>query len=344
MEYSRLGIVISLIGIPVYLLSLLWILYSNGVRFDIPNETLSVLTQFVTAPLFFSIPWLLFIYLNRERISDSVKHMAETSTIIPIRWRVFYGFTTLIVILALIVPFASPILAVAGGVVLAGRTYFSIESMKQKRRRVKALTVLLLLVFFAGLPTLLLIYFISSYSSLFSKVWGIWGENVGYVYLFSLCIGDALAVGSLLWLIYAGAAEFEFQTYGTYTTRPPAKFIRVLEIAVFAAILYFGRPFPPISGISLGPDKDLIGRVNLVCLVIVGIVFLISTFKGLRRPGSGRSSVWGLIFLIGFLAIELYWHYINYSETSIAPTVAVFGATILFLMMFFIGFLKVRQR
>jgi hypothetical protein len=343
MEYARLGIVALIIGIPVYLWGLLWVLFINGVTFNVPNENVSVLVQFVVAPLFFSIPWILFIYLDRDRVVASIKHMTETSSIIPIRWRVFYGFNTLIVIMALIIPFVSPILAVAGGVVLAGRVYFAIESMKQKRKRTKALIVFLLLVIFAGLPTILLIYFVSSYSTLFDRVWTIWENNVGYIYLFSLCIGDALAVGSLFWLIYAGAAEFEFERFGTYTTRPPAKFIRIFEVIFFALIFYFGRPFPPISGISSGPDRSLIGYVNLGCLAIVGIVFLISTFKGLKRPGSGRSSVWGLLFLIAFLSIELYWHYINYSETSVVPTVAVFGATILFLIMFLVSFRKVGQ-
>jgi hypothetical protein len=343
MEYARLGIVALIIGIPVYLWGLLWVLSVNGVTFNVSNGTISALVQFIVAPLFFSIPWILFIYLDRDRVVASIKHMTETSSIIPIRWRVFYGFNTLIVILALIIPFVSPILAVAGGAVLAGRVYFAIESMKQRRKRTKAFVIFLLLVIFAGLPTILLIYFFSSYTTLFDKVWAVWGNNVGYIYLFSLCIGDALAVGSLFWFIYAGAAEFEFERFGTYTTRPPAKFIRIFEVILFAAILYFGRPFPPIYGISSGPDKDLIGYVNLACLAIVGIVFLISTFKGLRRPGSGRSSVWGLVFLIAFLSIELYWHSSNYG-TSAAPTLAVFGATILFLIMFFISFRKVGQR
>jgi hypothetical protein len=340
MLYSRLFIVLGLVAIPAYLWALMLFLPVGTIRFAINDLTLNALTQYALAPLFFSVPWVLFLYFNRDRLAESLKHMNQTATIIPMRWKVFYGFNTLVILLFFVIPILSPVLAVAGGVVLAGRIYFAAGSLKDKRRRAKALVLFFLLVFFAGLPTLILYYFFSSYGSLSGIIGQTWIGHIDYIYSISLCIGDALAIGSLLWFIYAGAAEFEFQTFGMYLIKTPAKLIRVFEFVLFIVFAYVGLQYIWIPGVIQVPlgGIEAPGRlsiINDICLAIVAIIFLLSTVRGLRRKGE-RNSAWGLIFLIAFLSIEILSHYINY-----LPTVAVFSATALFLVMFFISYRSV---
>jgi hypothetical protein len=340
MLYSRLFIVLGLVAIPAYLWALMLFLPVGTIRFAINDPTLNVLTQYLLAPLFFSVPWVLFLYFNRDRLAESLKHMNQTATVIPMRWKVFYGFNTLVILLFFVIPILSPVLAVAGGVVLAGRIYFAAGSLKDKRRRAKALVLFFLLVFLAGLPTLILIYFFSSYGSLSGIIGQTWFGHIDYIYSISLCIGDALAIGSLLWFIYAGAAEFEFQTYGMYVTKTPAKLIRVFEFVLFIVFAYVGLQYIWIPGVVQVPLGGIgasgrLSIINDICLAIVAVIFLLSTLRGLRRKGE-RNSAWGLIFLIAFLSIEILSHYINY-----LPTVAVFSATALFLVMFFISYRSV---
>jgi hypothetical protein len=140
--------------------------------------------------------------------------------------------------------------------------------------------------------------------------------------------------------VYAGAAEFEFQTFGMYLTKAPAKVIRVFEFALFIVFAYVGLSYiwiPGVAQILLGGTEASarLSIINDVCLAIVALIFLLSVSRGLRRKGE-RNSVWGLIFLIAFLSIELFAHYIDY-----LPTVAVFSATALFLVMFFISYRRV---
>jgi hypothetical protein len=256
------------------------------------------------------------------------------------RWKVFYGFNTLVVLLFFVVPFLSPILAVIGGVVLAGRIYFGASSIRNRGRRFKGLILSFLLVIFAGLPILILVSFFSSYGSLFAVIEKAWFDHIDFIYSVSLCIGDALAVGSLIWFVYAGAAEFEFQTFGMYLTKAPAKVIRVFEFALFFIFAYVGLSYiwiPGVTQVTLGGSAaaSRLSIINDVCLAIVAIVFLLSASRGLRRKGE-RNSAWGLIFLIAFLSIYLFSQYLAY-----LPTVAVFGATALFLVMFFISYLSV---
>jgi hypothetical protein len=340
MLYSRLFIVLGLIAIPAYLWALMLFLPAGTIRFAISNSALNLLTQYVLAPLFFSIPWILFIYFNRDRLAESVKHMNQTATIIPMRWKVFYGFNTLAILLFFVLPILSPILAVVGGVVLAGRIYFAAGSIRARGWRVKGLVLFVLLVFFAGLPSLILIYFFSSYGTLSGVILKAWSDHIDFIYSVSLCIGDALAVGSLIWFVYAGAAEFEFQTFGMYLTKAPAKVIRVFEFALFIVFAYVGLSYIWIPGVTqvLVGGAAASGRlsiINDVCLAIVAIIFLLSASRGLRRKGE-RNSAWGLIFLIAFLSIELFSHYLDY-----LPTVAVFSATALFSVMFFLSYLSV---
>jgi hypothetical protein len=344
MYYSRLIISLSLVAVPAYLWVLLAYLSDKGIFLAIGDSTVRTLTQYFVAPLFFSIPWILFIYLNRNRLADTLRHMNETATVIPLRWRVFYGFNTLIILLFFVLPFFSPVLAVLGGVVLAGRIYFGSRSIKAKRKRTKTLILLLLLVVLGGLPTLVLMYFVSSYITLSGFIGPVWVNRIDYIYDLSLCIGDALAFGSLLWFIYAGAAEFEFQTYGMYVSRAPAKLIRLVEVGLFIIIAYIGLPYlwvPGVIQVPLGGAADLstLRIINIVSLAIVGVIFLISTFRGLRRKGE-KNSAWGLIFLLAFLAIELSRN-LSSSNAGSFQTIAVFGAAVLFSVMFFISFRKV---
>jgi hypothetical protein len=342
MDYSRLGIVLGIIVIPAYFWILAGILDLWQIHLAIQDSTLALLARYLVAPLFFSIPWILFIYLNRDRIAETIKHMTGTTTVIPIRWRIFYGFNTLIVLLFFALPFFSPVLAVVGAVILAGRIYFAAEFIREKRRRTKALALFLLLLVCTALPIVLLYNLVETYVGVLGSIWGAWVNYVPYIYAFSLCLGDALSVGSLFWFIYAGAAEFEFQTYGTYVTRPPAKIIRLFEAAFFLVFIYVGLltyiQIPQIGWTPVATDFNsslLFFPINPICLAIVGIIFLVSTFKGLRRGGE-RNSAWGLIFLIGFFSIELFIH-LSWAYL----TTALLGATALFLLIFFISFRKV---
>jgi hypothetical protein len=340
MFYSRLFVVIGLVAIPAYLWALMLFLPAGTIKFAIDNPTLNLITQFLLAPLFFSIPWILFAYFNRDRLAESVKHMNQTATVIPMRWKVFYGFNTLVILLFFVIPILSPVLAVAGGVVLAGRIYFAANSIRDKSSRVKGLILFFLVAVFAGLPVLILIYFFSSYGALSGIIVKAWSDHIDYIYSISLCIGDSLAVGSLIWFIYAGAAEFEFQTFGTYLTKAPAKIIRVVEFVLFIVFAYVGLSYiwiPGVTHVVLGgaAASGRLSIINGICLAIVAIIFLLSTVRGLRRKGE-RNSAWGLIFLIAFLSIEIFSHYINY-----LPTVAVLSATALFLGMFSISYRSV---
>jgi hypothetical protein len=198
-----------------------------------------------------------------------------------------------------------------------------------------------------GIPLLLLARIVTPYVDVLGSIWNSWETNVPIIYVFSLCLGDALAVGSLIWFIYAGAAEFEFRTYGTYSTRPPAKLIWAFESIIFIVFVYFGVlqyvQIPQLGWIPAGVDpfqSAVMIYINPICLAIVGIIFLISTFRGLRRSGGGNSA-WGFVLLIGFFAIEIILRLTGGLGRTDVLTAVLFGASALFLLLLAVSFRRV---
>ena len=347
MQYSRLGVALGTVGILVYFWTLAAFVDLWGIGSVLGSSVFYWPTRLFIAPLFFSIPWVLFIYFNRDRLADAIQHMSETTTIIPVRWRVFYGFNTLIILLFFALPFFSPVLAVLGGAVLVGRIYYGRDSIRAAGRGKKALFILVFSAILVGIPLILLARIITPYVGALGSIWSSWETNVPIIYIFSLCLGDALAVGSLIWFIYAGAAEFEFRTYGTYSTRPPAKLIWVFEAFIFVVFVYFGVllyvQIPQIGWTPVGVDpfqSVVMSYVNPICLAIVGIIFLISTFRGLRRSGE-RNSAWGLLLLIGFFAIEIVLRLTGGLGRAGVLTIVLFGASALFLLLLAVSFRRV---
>ncbi|WXG43381.1 MAG: hypothetical protein WED04_04960 [Promethearchaeati archaeon SRVP18_Atabeyarchaeia-1] len=350
MQYSRLGVVLGTIGILVYFWTLGALVDLWGIGSVLGSSIFYWPTRLFVAPLFFSIPWVLFIYLNKDRLADAIQHMSETTTIIPVRYRTFYGFNTLIILVFFALPFFSPVLAVIGGAVLVGRIYYGRDYIRSGGRRRKILFIILLSAVFIGVPGILLIRIITPYIDALGLIWSSWEINVPIIYVFSLCLGDALAVGSLIWFIYAGAAEFEFQKYGMYSTRAPAKLIWLFEAAIFLVFVYLGvllyLPIPQIGWTPAGGDLThslLMNYINPVCLAIVAIIFLLSTFRGLRRSGE-RSSPWGFIFLIGFFAIDFVFRFTNALNIASVLTIVLFAASALFLVILVISFRRVGRR
>jgi hypothetical protein len=347
MQYSRLGVVVGTAGIIVYFWTLAALVDLWGIESVLGSSVFYWPTRLFIAPLFFSIPWILFMYFNKDRLADAIQHMSETTTIIPVRWRIFYGFNTLIILLFFALPFFSPVLAIVGGAVLVGRIYYGRESIRAGGRRKKVLFIVLLSAIFVGVPLILLIRIITPYVDALGSIWSSWEDNVPIIYVFSLCLGDALALGSLIWFIYAGAAEFEFRTFGTYSTRPPARLIWVFESVIFLVFVYFGVllyvPIPQIGWSPVGGDpfrSVVMTYVNPICLAIVGIIFLISTYRGLRRSGE-RNSAWGLLLLIGFFAIEIVLRLTSGLMIAGVLTIVLFGASALFLLMLVASFRRV---
>lgn len=278
-------------------------------------NTTDILMNYVVAPIFFSLPWLLFIVINRTRLSNTFSVMNSSTTIIPLRYRIFYGFNTVIVLLFFILPMISPFLGIFGGIILAGRIVTKSDWVWKAERSTRILYIALLILMICPLPIYAAYIFYNGqvFALVANWIWGIWTNVMIMVYVIAMCLVDSLAIGSIIWLIFAGAGEFEAQTYGVKMTEVPYRLLAIFQFFVFIALAVITLPYIYLPGISpsgyitWGGDPELLfNYINYVCLAIISIVTLISLIKGLQRGGGFNPSLIGFIFAGSFLAVDYF--------------------------------------
>jgi len=331
----RLLVVICALGLPVYFAFLFAIspykiyqypfpidpflanvpVYQFFIQaFQVFNRT-DYLMNYVVVPIFFSLPWLLFIVINRTRLANTFSIMNSSSTIIPLRYRIFYGFNALIVILFFVLPTISPILSVFAGIILAGRIITRSEWVWKASRDIRIAYGALLVLMICPLPAYAAYIFYREqiFALLANWIWGIWTNTMIMVYVVSMCIVDALAIGSIIWLIFAGAGEFEAQTYGIKMTEVPYRLLAIFEFIVFLILAYLTVPYIYFPGLSpsgyvtWGGDPELLfNYINYACLGIIGFVTLVCLVKGVQRGTGFNPSLVGFIFAGSFLGVDYF--------------------------------------
>ncbi len=274
-----------------------------------------VLMNYVVVPIFFSLPWLLFIVINRTRLANTFSVMNSSTTIIPLRYRMFYGFNTLIVLLFFILPMISPILGIFAGIILAGRIVTKSDWVWKADRTTRIVYTALLILMICPLPIYAAYIFYNGqiFALVANWIWGIWNNVMIMVYVVAMCIVDSLAIGSVIWLIFAGAGEFEAQTYGVKMTEVPYRLLAIFQFFVFLALACLTLPyiyFPGLSPsgyITWGGDPELLfNYINYGCLAIISLVTLICLIRGLQRNGGFNPSLIGFIFAGSFLAVDYF--------------------------------------
>ncbi|WXG41416.1 MAG: hypothetical protein WED07_11735 [Candidatus Freyarchaeum deiterrae] len=296
-------------GAPIYQIII------QLLQFGLQSSLVDTLINYVVAPIFFSLPWVLFIYLNRTRLANTFSAMNSSTTIIPLRYRIFYGFNTLIVILFFLLPMISPILGVVGGIILAGRIVTKSEWVWKRSSGARILFGALLVLMICPLPIYAAYIFYNGqvFFLMANWIWSIWTNIMVMVYAIAMCIVDALAIGSVIWLIFAGAGEFEANTYGVKMTEVPYRLLAVFQMAVFLVLAYFTLPYVYFPGISPsgyltwgGSPGLLFDYINWICLGIFGVVTLIGLIKGIQKGLGLNPSIIGFIFAGAFIAVDYF--------------------------------------
>jgi len=268
--------------------------------------------NYIFAPLFFSLPWLLFVALNHERIIRTFEVLDATTTIVPLRYRIFYGFNTLLLLVFFLLPALFPVLSVVSSVILVGRVLNTSEWFWRHGKIVKIATCIIAFTVICWGPVYLtaLYYLERLHVFLTSWLWDLWANNMVITYTVSMCIVNALAIGSIVWLIFAGSAEFEAKTFGVALTKPPYRAIAILEAVFFILFIYIGLPYiyvpgwPPRYLIWGSNPSILYDRINYICLGLISLVTLVGMTKGLRRR-TFNFSLFGLIIAGGFLGLDM---------------------------------------
>jgi len=347
MDVNRLLVIIIFITIPIYFVLLIYFVNINNdivLNLGIFQALGEILTLYVIFPLCFSFTWWIFIYLLRNKISNSFSTIKAETSPIPTRWLIFYGVNALIMLGFFLIPLVSSILAILGFFIFAWHIVVKSDWAFERGKATLFCYGLIIFGLFLTFPILIQIEFWNDYTVFWNNLWIAWQDYIPYIYSFSIVIVNALTVGSVFYLIYSGASEFEQSAFGTTYDQTPRRAIIIVEIILFAifGIIWWQ------SIVTGGIFSWLYLIISLICLLLAVLLFFISLFKS-RRTGI-RPAILGYVYAVLFMGIEAYRIAIvilNYgieflfSPTSGYPielmTTIIFVASIIFIIVFLVA-------
>ncbi|MFX1318703.1 MAG: hypothetical protein ACFE9D_02750 [Promethearchaeota archaeon] len=307
----------------------------------------SVFRYFIL-PVVFAFPWILFVFIFRERTLNASDIMNAKGNLIPLRWRMLYSFNTLIILTFFIFPFFSPPLAIFAALILAYRIVHRSDNIWQKSQSARMGYTLIVFILLAIVPVYLTIIWFQYFIAISGIIFTAWWVLFDPMYFTSLCIVNALAIGSLFHLSYGTLDE---AGRIRHNTSQRLWFIRFGEFAFFIIFWVVLNPFIPFFSLSLSSGAtfnlafpDFIGfagtlgnisYVNYLCLGLIAIVYLVKFVVGIG--GGLKLSIIGILFTASFLIVEVLNGFFSVSATFLRPLLMV-GSSLIFIIAFTISF------
>ncbi|MHA2407774.1 MAG: hypothetical protein ACXACA_05345 [Candidatus Ranarchaeia archaeon] len=280
--------------IPIYFIILLNLTPVQLVVFDDP--LLNWLLSWIGVPLLFSLPWIFIIYTLRDEIVTSIHVMGRETTLLPLKWRVFYGFNAAMLLSLLILPFFSPFLLVLSSLLVIGRFLGRVNPEGSSNRRLGILFIFLSILIVLPIIWFIVIFF-SQYIAFFLWLLQLWFFQVDNIYTVSTLIINTVTIGSLLWVLAEKIYEEDIKLLSLPFSSLPSRRIQVFEILIFIVLFVLWIP-------SLGNQGWILDYVSQISLIVVVLVFLYRKIaklpKSTTQPGL-IGMVWVIVFLLIYL-------------------------------------------
>ena len=338
---SRVVVVILAIMGPVYFFLLMFFLPFQMTPFGDPLY--DMLFHFVAAPAIFSITWVGHIFYARFRLSNTVHHFSETTSTVPLRWRIFYGTNAAFVIGFFILPMIIAPIAIISGLIVAGHVFYRIGVGKLGGGKAASAIGVLVAIALCILPALVLIQFTPGYIQVWDSIFQSWTAFwFRVVYGVAQCLVNALSFGAPVYFLYFGAQEYDRGVYGTVYTTTPTRWIRFGEILLFIIFVYlYLPPIPLPGGIVIGfADMSFLfdSLINWLSLGIVVILLLVKKYLGVSDDSTMGSPV-NIIIVGMFLVVEIFFKF-----DWIIVTMAIWLAFLLFAALFVVNYIRASPR
>lgn len=324
---SRLMVLISIIVVPIVIF-----LIFNLVEFSLwysQSPTLNFWILRVLCPLVFSVSWLFFLILFANRFSETIETMDRTVGIVPLRLRFFFGLNALFILFIFVFPLITPIIAILSFASMAWRlTTFRKESWDESET---SAATKFLMVLFSILPIFCTISILPQYVVLSIFLWeNIWLPLLPLIFIISVCLCTALAIGSLFYLIAnRGVSEYE-QIFIDTTIQKYIWHIRIFELFLFVFFLF----------LSFG-NFPLMNIFYYAGFAIVIIVSIVNFINGKRRDASFKSHFFGYLLAAVFMGSNFI--IFNPDLALIIQEVSLILSAIVFILIFIFKFLRAEE-
>jgi len=321
---SRLIVLISIILVPIAMF-----LIFNLVNFKLwfsDDPALNFWILNVLCPLVFSVSWLFFLILFANRFSATIEAMDKTVGVVPLRLRFFFGINALFILFIFVFPLITPIISILSFASMAWRlTTFRKESWDDSGI---SFGTKLLMILFSILPIFCAIVILPQYILLSIFLWeNIWLPLLPIIFIISVCLCTALAIGSLFYLVAnKGVSEYE-QIFVDTATPKYVWNIRILEIFLFLFFLF----------LAFG-NFALINLFYYLGFGIVAFVAVVNFINGKRRDISFKSHFLGYLLAAVFMGSNLI--IFNPDLALVIQEVSLIASAIVFILIFFYTFFR----
>ncbi|MHA2016181.1 MAG: hypothetical protein ACTSUH_10615 [Candidatus Thorarchaeota archaeon] len=305
---TRVVVVTMALAVPVYFFALMFLLPFQITPFGDPF--LDWLFNYLLVPSVFSTTWVALIYLNRYRLANTVHLMRETTTSVPLRWRVFYGLNAAFVMVFFVLPVATAPVAVIGGLALAGTVFYRTAVGKLGLGRLAAAATVIVAVALCILPAYIMLAFIPRYLEIWNAMLSSWSSFwFGVVYGVAQCLVNALSLGAPIHFLYYGAQQYERGVYGDILTEIPTTRIRLAEGLLFLVflILYL-PPIPTPLGEMwwfMNMPWLFTTYINWISLAVVVIMLIIRRVLGVKDKSTMGGAA-NIAIVAMFLLVEIF--------------------------------------
>ncbi|UCE10210.1 MAG: hypothetical protein JSW61_14760 [Candidatus Thorarchaeota archaeon] len=336
---TRLTVVLLAIFATIYFFLLVIFLPFQLAPFADP--TYNLIFHFIVVPLVFASPWLGLIYYSRYRLANTIHLMHDSTSTVPLRWRVFYGTNAAFVLVFFILPLTAPPLAVVGGLYVAGHLFYTVGLGKMGGGKLAAVVAIIVAIALCILPTFVMLEFLPQYINVWTAIVESWNTFwIVVIYGVAQCLVNSLSFGAPIYFIFFAAREYERGVFETTYTKTPTRWIRFGELLLFTLFLYLYLPdIPTMFGTLDFLDLSILFTmyINWISMGIVVIMILVRRILGVKDSSTmgGASN----IFIIGlFLVVELFF------KTRLIETVVIWLAFLLFAGVAFVNFARASSR
>ncbi|NHJ46664.1 MAG: hypothetical protein FK733_02640 [Asgard group archaeon] len=254
-------------------------------------------------PLFFSLPWVAFLFIDRNRVAETFENMGRAMRKVSLGLNLFYSISALIVFVFFILPFGSPII-----VVFASFGLIPWIIKKKTGRKLPLWLVFIPGLLLAAIPIVLAIGFCTNYASIWNNLWALWSgsgastgtvlERAGLVH-YMWGFGYSVAIGA----VFAGFTHFVYEgaSYMDRFTEKPKGLLYIVEFVVAAVVFTLYMIFPTIERTG-----EIMFYVISGIAIFVGIAeFLLRFFRKRRRSDKDNVPIGALAMLPLFVAVDL---------------------------------------
>jgi hypothetical protein len=337
---TRVVVVLIAIFAPIYFFVLVYVLPFQMAPFE--NSLYNLLFHYLLVPTVFSATWVLLIYFNRYRLANTVHLMQETTTAVPLRWRVFYGLNAAFVLMFFILPMVTAPLAIIAGLVVAANVFYNAALGRLGENKIAVLLAVVIAIVLCILPFLIMIEFIPNYLDVWNSILSAWtGLGFMVVYGIAQCLVNALSFGAPVHFVYYAAEEYDRGLYGQVYTKTPSNKIRISQAILFLVfVVLYLPPIPtPLGTIPFADMSWLFtGYINWMSLGIVGIMILVRRYFQVESETT-LGSTSNIVVVALFLIVEIF-----FKTDLLIITIVIWLAFFLFAAVIIANYLRASSR